>query len=68
MKTKELIQAQLNNLSESDLQKVYHFVQDLVQKSQESTVTPRPRFGSAKGLIHMFDDFDEPLADFKKYM
>lgn len=29
----------------------------------------RPRtFGSARGLIHMSDDFDEPLEDFKDYM
>ena len=26
------------------------------------------RFGSAKGLIKIFDDFDEPLEDFKDYM
>ncbi len=24
--------------------------------------------GSAKGLIHMADDFDAPLEDFKEYM
>ena len=28
----------------------------------------RPQFGSAKGLIEMSDDFDEPLEDFKDYM
>lgn len=29
----------------------------------------RPRqFGSSKGLIHMTDDFDEPLEDFREYM
>lgn len=28
----------------------------------------RPSFGSAKGLIVMSDDFDEPLDDFKDYM
>ncbi|MBE9227532.1 DUF433 domain-containing protein [Phormidium sp. LEGE 05292] len=27
----------------------------------------RPKFGSAKGLIEMSDDFDEPLADFEAY-
>ena len=28
----------------------------------------RPRqFGSARGLIHMSDDFDEPLDDFAPY-
>ncbi|HEU0015761.1 MAG TPA: type II toxin-antitoxin system prevent-host-death family antitoxin, partial [Longimicrobium sp.] len=25
-------------------------------------------FGSAKGLIHMADDFDAPLEDFRDYM
>nr|CAA9270866.1 hypothetical protein AVDCRST_MAG63-2922 [uncultured Armatimonadetes bacterium] len=29
---------------------------------------PRPQFGSAKGLIHMAEDFDAPLDDFKDYM
>jgi prevent-host-death family protein len=26
------------------------------------------QFGSAKGLIRMADDFDEPLGDLKEYM
>jgi antitoxin (DNA-binding transcriptional repressor) of toxin-antitoxin stability system len=29
---------------------------------------PRPQFGSAKGLISISDDFDEPLEDFAEYM
>lgn len=29
---------------------------------------PRPKFGSAKGLISISDDFDEPLEDFVEYM
>jgi len=28
---------------------------------------PTPTGGSARGLIKMADDFDEPLADFKPY-
>jgi len=28
----------------------------------------KPVFGSAKGLINMADDFDEPLEDFAEYM
>ncbi len=28
----------------------------------------RPKFGSAKGMIKMFDDFDEPLEELKEYM
>lgn len=33
-----------------------------------TTAKPRPKFGSAKGLIKMSNDFDEPLEDFKDYM
>ena len=29
---------------------------------------PVPKFGSARGLIHMAEDFDEPLEDFEEYM
>lgn len=29
---------------------------------------PVPEFGSAKGLIKMADDFDEPLEDFADYV
>lgn len=29
---------------------------------------PRPKFGSARGLITMSDDFDEPLEDFREYI
>lgn len=32
-----------------------------------SQAEPRPKFGSAKGLIEMSDDFDEPLEDFEAY-
>ena len=28
----------------------------------------KPRFGSARGLIEMSDDFDAPLSDFHEYM
>lgn len=31
------------------------------------TVKARPRFGSAKGLIKMSDDFNEPLEGFEEY-
>ncbi len=29
---------------------------------------PYPKFGSAKGLVEMSDDFDDLLEDFKDYM
>ena len=28
---------------------------------------PSPKFGSAKGLVKMTEDFDEPLDDFQAY-
>jgi antitoxin (DNA-binding transcriptional repressor) of toxin-antitoxin stability system len=33
-----------------------------------SATKPRRQSGSAKGLIWMSDDFDEPLNDFAEYM
>lgn len=30
-------------------------------------IAPRPRFGSARGLFTMADDFDAPLEDFREY-
>jgi antitoxin (DNA-binding transcriptional repressor) of toxin-antitoxin stability system len=32
-----------------------------------SSTKPCPMFGSAKGLVSMSDDFDDPLEDFKDY-
>ena len=29
---------------------------------------PQPKFGSAKGLVTIADDFDVPLDDFAEYM
>jgi antitoxin (DNA-binding transcriptional repressor) of toxin-antitoxin stability system len=42
--------------------------QHLVRLVPVSAVRPRPQFGSAKGMITMSDDFDEPLEDFQEYM
>jgi antitoxin (DNA-binding transcriptional repressor) of toxin-antitoxin stability system len=30
-------------------------------------MAPRPRFGSARGLFTIADDFDAPLEDFREY-
>ncbi len=29
--------------------------------------SPRPKFGSARGLVEMSEDFDAPLEDFEAY-
>lgn len=42
--------------------------QPVVKLTSVSPVKRHPKFGSAKGLITMSDDFDEPLEDFKEYM
>ena len=42
--------------------------QHIVKLVPVPTKKPRPRFGSAKGLITMSDDFDEPLKDFDEYL
>jgi antitoxin (DNA-binding transcriptional repressor) of toxin-antitoxin stability system len=41
--------------------------QHVVRLVPISRTKPRPQFGSAKGLISMSDDFDEPLEDFADY-
>ncbi|PSB25720.1 type II toxin-antitoxin system Phd/YefM family antitoxin [Stenomitos frigidus] len=35
---------------------------------QLNTAKPRPKFGSAKGLVSLSDDFDAPLEDFEDYV
>lgn len=42
--------------------------QHVVKLVPIARVKPRPQFGSAKGLISMSHDFDEPLEDFAEYM
>jgi antitoxin (DNA-binding transcriptional repressor) of toxin-antitoxin stability system len=42
--------------------------QHVVKLVPISRANPRPQFGSAKGLIAISDDFDEPLEDFAEYM
>ncbi|GAB1543933.1 type II toxin-antitoxin system Phd/YefM family antitoxin [Scytonema sp. NUACC21] len=42
--------------------------QPVVKLTLVSPVKRPPLFGSAKDLITVSDDFDEPLEDFKEYM
>jgi hypothetical protein len=45
------------------------FVDFLIQKSERTHQKTQRRFGSAKGKIHLSDNFDEPLTDiFKDYV
>ncbi|MDX2044017.1 MAG: type II toxin-antitoxin system prevent-host-death family antitoxin [Acidobacteriota bacterium] len=33
-----------------------------------SRLKPRPQFGSAKGMIEIADNFDDPIEDFADYL
>ncbi len=49
--------------------KGFHWVfEQKVKKEKKQQDKPKPKFGSAKGMFVMHDDFDEPLEDFKDYM
>ena len=52
---------------------VVDFIEFLIQKNQKKQTLETPpkrpsNFGSAKGLITMSDDFNEPLDEFQEYM
>ena len=42
--------------------------QPIVKMILIDQVKPKRSLGSAKGLVKLADDFDEPLDDFKEYM
>ena len=52
-------------------QEASDFIEFLFQKAVKEKIIitdARPIFGSARGKVHMADDFDTPLEDFKDYM
>ena len=58
----------LDSLPNNLKQEAADFIDFLVEKSHTSKKKNKPQFGSAKGMIKMAPDFDEPLDDFKDYM
>jgi hypothetical protein len=40
----------------------------IILKKTNGTKKSKRKAGTLKGLIHMRDDFDDPLEDFKEYM
>lgn len=67
MSTAELIFNKAQTLPEPAQMAVLHIVELLAQQravSGQSSISP----GSAKGLVTMSEDFDEPLPDFEPYM
>jgi len=55
----------IENLPVEMQKEVFLFADFLLSKSLHTTT---PKFGSLKGKIHLSDDFDAPLSDFKEYM
>ncbi len=49
-------------------QEVSDFIDFLVERKGIKKEKAIPQFGSLKGKIHMADDFDAPLDEFKEYM
>lgn len=66
-----LLYHKLNKLPDAMKAEVKDFIEFLeqeVKKEKKQQDKPKPKFGSAKGMFVMHDDFDEPLEDFKDYM
>jgi len=66
-----LLYSKLKQLPENLKLEVIDFIDFLLSKNKQpanSVEKNRPKFGSAKGMFVMKDDFDEPLEDFKEYM
>ncbi|MFM6195169.1 MAG: DUF2281 domain-containing protein [Planktothrix sp.] len=62
----QLIQ-KINISNDSDLNPSNSLTNEF-KKTFNITPAVKRKFGSAKGLISMLPDFDEPLEDFKDYM
>jgi antitoxin (DNA-binding transcriptional repressor) of toxin-antitoxin stability system len=62
----ELIQAAINAAINGE--EVIVLNDSAIKLTPIESVKPRPKFGSAKELVWMADDFDEPLAEMQEYM
>jgi hypothetical protein len=65
MKMEQMVLEKLRSLPLEKQQEVLDFVEFLEQKIKGKR---RRQAGTAKGLVTISDDFDEPLEDFKDYM
>jgi len=73
MMTKELLKTEIDYVQEDYLDVLYRIIKVFESPAAPQTIEPhragkqRP-FGSARGLITIADDFNEPLEDFQEYM
>ncbi|MEI6049708.1 MAG: DUF2281 domain-containing protein [Bacteroidota bacterium] len=65
--TPTMLYTKINSLPPSLIKEVNDFVDFLKTKQRKEKIKER-KFGCAKGLIVLHDDFDAPLNDFKDYI
>jgi hypothetical protein len=68
---KQLIISKIKQIKSENLkQELLLFLDYLLAKQfiDEKAAKRIPKFGCAKGIFKMADDFDEPLDDFREYM
>jgi hypothetical protein len=65
--TSTMLYTKISALPPSMIKEVNDFVEFLKSKQKKNKIKER-KFGCAKGLFIMHDDFDAPLDDFKEYM
>jgi hypothetical protein len=65
--TATMLYSKISSLPPSMIKEVDNFVDFLKSKKKKNKVKER-KFGCAKGLIIVHDDFDAPLEEFKDYM
>jgi hypothetical protein len=65
--TATVLYTKISSLPPSMIKQVDDFLEFLKSKQKKNKAKER-KFGCAKGLIIMHDDFDAPLEDFKEYM
>lgn len=68
MSTAEKIFKKAQTLPEQAQDALLRLAEMLAVNRNPSTLKSAPKAGSAKGLIEISPDFDEPLEDFKPYM
>ena len=61
------LHSKIDSLPENLKSEVDKFIDELLSK-EDKPKKGKAKFGSAKGMFTMSDDFDEPLEDFKDYM
>jgi hypothetical protein len=65
--TASMLYTKISALPPSMIKEVNDFVEFLKSKQKKNKVKER-KFGCAKGLIVLHDDFDAPIEDFMEYM